>query len=644
MRPPYDQLGFTARFVYPTFWLCIVPAICLAAFCGLQWKMHQDIRRVALHEIAQDESLTQRQRLELNSILKTTSIPKILRSADTRYLPIHAAVPPAFPKYQLSVRLAIICCGACVLLPIAMLACIWLIGRFAMRSPQAYCTGIDLGLSLVRLFGVLSYLLQSVVALWLVLFFILYTMPLAGDGVPMGAIMTMVFAPLLGLTPVVVALTELFKPIEPSNPIDGTLLTPEHAPGLWQLVTSLCQRLEIAPPNQIIGGVSQVNFTDNTALLLQEPNQKEPRKLKGRTLYANLPLLKHLSEKQLASVLIADLVNFQDGVPNLIFKISQWNYHLDCFLHGINNHSFLGPIYYFSAFLQKALARANCKHGQTIRLKAIEAAGRHTHPTVAAEATVRLTAWFDLLHHAEIAQFQSEVPLEHIEMDTMIDSRFDMHLEWFLLNYESSIPPNGEALLTRPYPSLSRKLEVLGSHIDDRCLRHWLRQPYSENSLHLVGNFEATEEALWEVYEDRFRENHRQALLFRYLPKTQEERDLVELYFPAGEIRARDDVILQLDCEKIFYASWKQPIYFHELTRMQESASAFDARLTFHYLRNGKKSTAVLPISSQLHRQRELKELLTAYTERFTAAQQYQKSKPPRDTSLWQLVEDSLYA
>jgi len=643
MRPPYDQLGFTARFVYPTFWLCIVPAICLAAFCGLQWKVHQDIRRVALHQIAQDESLTQQQRLELNSILATTSIPKILRSADTRYLPIHAAVPPAFHKYQLSVRLAILCCSACMLLPFAMLACIWLIGRYAMRSPQAYCTGIDLGLSLVRLFGVLSYLLQSVVALWLVLFFVLYFMPLSGGGVSKSAIMIMVFAPLLGLTPVVAALTELFKPIEPSNPMDGKLLTQEHAPGLWQLVTSLCQRLEIDPPNQIIGGVSHVNFTDNTTLLVQEPNQQEPRKLKGRTLYLNLSLLKHLSEEQLASALVGELVNFREGTPNYILKIAQWNDHLNGFLHGITNRSFLDPIYYFGALLQHVLARANSLHGRTIRLEAIKTAGELTHPAVAAEAIIRLIAWFDLLRQAEMAQFQSDVPLERIEMATLVESRFDEYLEWFLVNFEQNLSTSDDKS-TNAFPSLPCKLAVLGTSTSDSRLRSSLRQPNPGDSLHLIDNLSSIETSLWEVYEDRFRENHRQALLFRYLPKTQAERDLVETYFPAGEIQARDDVILQFDCEKIFYARWEQPIYYHELTRMQESASAFDSKLTFHYLRNGKKATAVLPISSQLHRQKELKELLTAYTERFAAAQQYQKSKPPRDTSLWQLVEDSLYA
>lgn len=637
----FSNSDFASVCRHPTTYIFVVPVICLAIFHSLQEKLNHDVRQIVQQHISQDESFSLEKRHHLTTLLESMPLSTILQSKDPRWASIRDAMTPANEKYFLSARLAIYLCWGCLLLPFAMHGAIWLIGKYVQVSPQAYWTGVDLGFSLIKLFGVALYLLQSTLIVWLVLWFALYFLHVDVGNVQKNVVMIVVFAPMIGCLPATLALVELFKHTSQTQQVEGILVLPEHAPALWDRVLRLCHSMEAHAPDHIIAGVACPTFSTNAPLLLQQPDQQDTKRLKGRTLYLNLALLKHLTEEQLQAILIADLHFFQDGSPQLLFKITQLNDKFNLFQNNIRNNPFLSPVHYFGTCLHAAIAPTSARHSQTMRLEADKVSGKFTSNTIAAEAIVRSTLWYDLFHQAECYYIKHESPLEQVETKWLVESSYARRLEWYLLDFDPSIPAN-EGLSLVPYPSLQSKLAAVESSTNDRQLRSSLRQPLPETAMHVIDDSASMEERLWEQYERHFRENHRHALLFRYLPATAEERAFVESYFPPGELTVRGETPLAYDCEKVSYALWDQPIYYHELYHMSLDRFGERPKLVFYIRRGGRKSSVVLLISTEPRHQEELKYILTAYSDRSDAAVAYQNSKPSRTTSLWKMVEDEL--
>ncbi len=633
---------FVFAYVFCTSLLCVIPIICLAIFYGVQWKMNHDVSQLTREQITQNESLSPQQQDETIALLESASLSTALSSSDPKWTPLRNAVPKEDQKYFLAVRWGIYLCWTGLLLPFVMHGTIWLISKYAKRSPQTYHSGLDIGFSLVRLFGVASYLLQSTVAVMVFFMFSMFALDVDVGSVQKSVVLTMVLLPMFAGIPVVAALIALFKPSRQLPGITGILTPVQDAPQLWELVQTLCKRMEIPVPNHIILGVSQPAHSLNTSFVLHQPDGRQ-HTLRGRTLYLNFALLNYLNEEQLTAIIAANLHFFRQGSPQIYFKIYEQNDHFEDFMLGLENNIFLRPIYYYGAFLRRALNPANAKHGRQLRLDADKTSATFTSSSIAAETIVRSFALYDLMHDIESTYFQHEHPLECAEIKRLMEEHYARYLEWYLLDFPPNLPEEGKHS-ELPYPSLQSKLAVLGTTTEDGMLRASIRNLVPEPAWNLVADAALMEAELWPSHESNFVENHRHALLFRYLPKTREEWEFVESYFPPGELIVRDDQRLYYDCEKLIYEAWEKPIYYHELYHLALDRFGQNPTLKISFRRNQKNMSVVLPISLDPVHQDQLKHIITSYSNRSDAAVEYQKSKPPqKEDSLWQMVEDSVF-
>ena len=92
-------------------------------------------------------------------------------------------------------------------------------------------------------------------------------------------------------------------------PIDGRLVAPQEAPGLWALLHELGARLGSLRPDNVVVGLTGGFFVSSGPKRLRPSGTT----LSGRTLYLPLPVLELLRADEVAAVVAHELAHFSGG-------------------------------------------------------------------------------------------------------------------------------------------------------------------------------------------------------------------------------------------------------------------------------------------------------------------------------------------
>lgn len=114
------------------------------------------------------------------------------------------------------------------------------------------------------------------------------------------------------------------------------------------------------------------------------------------------------------------------------------------------------------------------------------------------------------------------------------------------------------------HPPLDQRLASIGVAADEPDLSRALQNSGDGRWYHNLAEAAKLEKQQWDEYEDRFRTVHEQSLCYRYLPSTDEEREIVVRHFPPVTYCCKKGE-LSIDTDQMSFDNWREPIAMKEI-------------------------------------------------------------------------------
>ncbi len=180
---------------------------------------------------------------------------------------------------------------------------------FSFRSQRAQYWSLRVGWNVLRWFALIQVVGQGALAValsfWVTAFW-----------AERYYVKLILIAALFALMAVGLLVKAIFSKVVSESEFEGRLLNKEAASSLWQRVSEMATKLNIAPPDNIFVGI------DDNFFVTEHPVKVGGQRLEGRTLFASLSLLKSLSRSEADAVLagldIFDLIDLRDEIQGVI--------------------------------------------------------------------------------------------------------------------------------------------------------------------------------------------------------------------------------------------------------------------------------------------------------------------------------------
>ena len=177
-------------------------------------------------------------------------------------------------------------------------------------------------------------------------------------------------------------------------PIIGRQVSRDDAPGIWQFVDELAEKLNAIKPDHIVAGIEQGFFVISGEKTLEPAKET----LNGHTLYLPLPLMPFLKKDELGAIIGHELSHFSGGdteysqrfVP-IYASISRSLYALD---DGVNSYDrfLLKPTLYLGLFVMEQFDLAVLHWSRLREFEADKGGAKVTSNEASARALLRSVA------------------------------------------------------------------------------------------------------------------------------------------------------------------------------------------------------------------------------------------------------------
>ncbi len=399
-----------------------------------------------------------------------------------------------------------------------MLMAIAALGRMAFQGRDAQYRSLVLSWRLLAWSSALMVVAQSAIVVWLsfwvtAYFFHSYFIKLI-----------IIFGLIAGGA-AVTAVVQIFAQIPSGMAIAGELVSEADAPALWARVRALAAQIGTAAPDHIVAGIDANFFVTEGAMTVQEQT------LSGRSLYVSLPLLRVLDQREADAVLAHELAHFQGGDTSsgaaLGPKLAQFDTYVGA-MHGGG----LTLVTYFLLLLYRTIFElALMRDSREREFLADRTAARSVHALPLVRSLIKVAAYSSYRNRIERELFERrDRHDEQIGIATYVAQGLQpfAHSSEFLEQMQdASVPHPFDS-----HPKLSERMENVGCVIAEaefgKVLSDVVEQSWSSEIL----SGDAIEARLWAAYEGHFAAVHEQDLAYRYLPETDEEREIVLKYFP----------------------------------------------------------------------------------------------------------------
>jgi len=318
----------------------------------------------------------------------------------------------------------------------------------------------------------------------------------------------------------------IFKRPPKATGIGGELIAPEHSPTLWTHIRGLAARLGTPPPDHLVAGID-TNFFVTEALLAVGD-----RRLKGRSLFVSLPLLRVLDRSEADAVLAHELAHFQGGdtasSARLGPKLVQYDHYCQM-MHAAKVTIF---VFYLMRMYRVIFEFALQRDSRRREFLADRAAAS----LVSGSAIVR-----SLIKIAAYARYRGEIERRLFERDLKHAGALGIaqQIASGLAPYATSarfVDAMKTARIPHPFdshPALPERMENVGHRIAEQDYGAIVTAAPAQTWVTDMPTAADIEQRLWLAYEQRFAEMHEQSLAYRYAPASEEERAIVLKYFPA---------------------------------------------------------------------------------------------------------------
>ena len=176
---------------------------------------------------------------------------------------------------------------------------------------------------------------------------------------------------------------------------------------------------------------------------------------------------------------------------------------------------------------------------------------------------MKVSAYSDYRMQVEELLFSAEQKLATVDIPSRVQDGFPDFATAFV--QESQYLEGRTAHPFDSHPPMGQRLEALGIQFTQDRVLSLLQEQADRRWYQHLDRAEEIEAEQWAVFEERFKQIHEHVLAYRYLPETEEERQIVLKYFPGVTFEKKKNGTLEIDYEKITYSDWKTPLRFDEI-------------------------------------------------------------------------------
>lgn len=566
-KPDLTQTGFIKSSLLPVLLMFVIPVFSLWFFNHVEDDFDTKIREMAISQIKSDLDLTAEQRANAIAFYERVPVSKILASND----PDHKKVQDIFSELQgryatfrWMKRTALICILTAV--GAMMAAGIGLI--FAARSHNALYWNLKVGWNVLRAFATIQVLGQGLLATalsyWVTAFWgeVYYIKLVGGIGI-------------LAIAGAVMIIAAIFKKSPQFMAFEGSLVTKEAAPELWQRVTEMTTRLNIAPPDQIFVGIDD-NF------FVTEHQVKVGEKLyEGRTLFASLSLLKTLSRSEADAVLAHEMAHFSGEDTTYSKRISPLLDKYVHYLEALYQTAISKPVFHFMFLFFNLYQFAINRVKREREFRADRIGAELTSPADIARSLVKIVSYCHYRQKIQSTLFETDANVEKMDVFRQIEHGFPK-----FMNESVNSKELRDADTPHPFdshPPLHSRLENVGQKLETVLKPDETLPPVSDTWFAAINGAAEMEATQWKEFEDKFHEAHRLTLAWRYKPEGEVETAMVVKFFPEIKFTTKKGVVMTMDYEKLQQSDWEVPLYLSTITTCRLEDALGGKQLTIDY-------------------------------------------------------------
>ncbi len=600
-QPGLSSLGFARTFVLPGFLIFLLPIVGLCFFLHAQNRFDDQAREALSKQVREDPNLTPAQREDRLAFLAANRFSDLMKN-DQIAVQFDKTVRFNFATFRWMIRLS----ALSILASVVVFALAGLCVLASLASQQSQYLSLSVGWQVLRLYSAFQTLVQGlllvalsywVTALWTERYY-----------------PKLVFiAGLLAVVGVIAVLKAIFKRVDLTTEVEGTLLEPEGAKRFYDELNAICQKVGTSPPDQVIAGI------DDNFFVTELPVRVDGKTFSGRTLFVSLGLLKELRTAEAEAVLAHELAHFSGADTLYSKKIAPLLERYQRYLHALYHGGVGRVVFYYMNCFRALFELSLGRQSRQRELRADRIASETTSPLSMAAALLRTTAYSKFRGEVQEKLFEQERVLETANIAEQLAAGFPAFTLRFAAEHDI-----GELKSSHPFdshPPLVDRLAAVGLPLSPEIAESLLAERGDGGWRQIIDNAEEIERRHWNEFEARFRSFHEESLAYRLLPETDEECEIVLKAFPPLTFEGKSGTLV-LDYLGLKFTDWPAPIEYREISQ----CSFESGTLLIQYERDGNQKQK-LKLKTFGKRQGEVLEAISRYRGRYQTAAAYQAEK-----------------
>ncbi len=178
------------------------------------------------------------------------------------------------------------------------------------------------------------------------------------------------------------------------------------------------------------------------------------------------------------------------------------------------------------------------------------------------------------------------------------------------------------------HPPVAQRIKDIGVTLDLSEVRKQVVKTPKDSWFFEIEGAKEIQDGLIKDYEEEFLKQHETDLVYRYLPKNDEERILVEKHFPSTTFSSKDKKFkITFDYEKISCSDWSIPVYYNNINikKLDKEESLMNYYIVFKLKKDTPphKGKVKLCVTKTTEKPNTILEVLNLYFGRYLSAFEY---------------------
>ncbi|MFZ4573643.1 MAG: M48 family metallopeptidase [Phycisphaerales bacterium] len=590
-------------FVLPALLVFVLPVLALVFFKHVEMTVDKEARQRMRAAIVEDKSLTDAQRKEAFDWIDAHPASELVQDAEwSKGLDWQTRLEYSSRRWMVRLSIASIVAG------LAIFAAGGACARLSYRSQFTQYLTLAIGWPVLRIYATLQTIVIGVLMIALS-----YWVTAAWMNIYSPQLIFIVSA--LALIGVCSTIFVIFRRPRNVHSIGGKVLDRSLSPGLWRALDSIAQRVSTTAPDRVIVGI------DSGFFVTEMPVSVGGNLYDGRSLFVSLPLLKQMDGIEASAVLAHEMAHFSGEDTIYAKRISPLLSRYDMYLDALAGSLPGLPVFYFMQCF-RALFELSLGHLRRQReLRADQLASQLFSGEAVSRGLLRHVAYSVYRRQIENELFQSEQVITEAEVGRAVERGFPAFEAWFVATVDLA-----DIEVPHPFdthPTLSQRLTAVGVNPASPRIRELLKEGGDGAWYQLVDDAEGIEREMWSSFDEQFRRNHRLNLAHRYLPETEEERGVVEEWFPPIIVEGKDGPVT-FDFRSMHSAGWEERVDFSDIKKCYSDDKGV---LWVECVCGGKQRKERIRLKKYPGRGQAIIDTFQRYSSRYQMAIQHQTAK-----------------